>query len=281
MNTPQKTSLKLEIEQTRQRPLFRWAGSKRQIIHRLLPYWNDEFQRYVEPFAGSAALFFAVNPPKALLGDLNQDLIEAYMILRDSPRALYRRVTSIPRNRKTYQLIRNKKPSSLTRFQRATRFVYLNRFCFNGIYRTNLQGEFNVPYSPSGTGTFPPLKEFERCAEILGRADIHSWEFSKTLGQVKKGDFVYIDPPYAVQERRVFREYGPKLFGNDDLQTLKDLLVDINRKGAVFLLSYADSKEARDTFSNWKMKRMRVRRNISGFSSGRRFSYEVMASNAF
>lgn len=244
-----------------------------------MPFWKPTYQRYVEPFAGSATLFFAINPTKALLADLNDDLIATYGVLKKNPQKLHRLVASIPRNKKTYLMLRAKKKVTLSKIERAARFIYLNRFCFNGIYRTNKSGDFNVPYAPNGTGQISSLEHFHECAESLERAELRQWDFGVTLSHVRKGDFVYLDPPYAVEDRRVFCEYGPKTFGKRDLNRLSAHLERINLRGAAFLLSYADCTEARQIFKKWKTKRMLVSRNIAGFSSHRRHAYELLVTN--
>jgi DNA adenine methylase len=127
------------------KPFLRWAGSKRKQLARLRSYWSDGFSRYVEPFAGSACLFFELAPPAAVLGDTNRELIEVYKVARDDPARLYRRLCRIERDRRTYNRWRGVDPKSLDRDTRALRFLYLNRNCFNGIYRTNESGQFNVP----------------------------------------------------------------------------------------------------------------------------------------
>jgi len=264
---------------TQARPLLRWAGSKRQTVERLKQLWGTDHTRYVEPFAGSAALFFAIRPNKALLADKNADLIDTYNVLCDRPLELHTRLTSMVRSKDLYYSLRSQDPRSLPPFERAIRFLYLNRYCFNGLYRTNASGEFNVPYAPSGTGSFPSADVFEASARLLATATRRAWDFGTTLRYVKEGDFVYLDPPYAVESRRVFREYGSFGFGREELLRLAGHLRRIDERGAVFLLTYADCSEARELFSEWKQKRIAVRRNIAGFAGARRRAYELLVSN--
>lgn len=259
--------------------ILRWAGSKLQLLPVLVEFWESKFERYVEPFAGSARLFFEIEPEAALLGDKNEDLIQAYEVLRDTPAELHEATLSIPRSKEAYYETRRQNPAKLSALHRAARFIYLNRYCFNGLYRTNLQGQFNVPYAASGTGSIPELERFRACGTLLMNADLRSWDFGTTLRYVRPGDFVYIDPPFVVQSRRVFSEYGPKSFANADLPRLARHLKTIDRKGAVFVLSYADCREARELSRGWPTKRLRVRRNIAGFAGARRNAYELIVSN--
>ena len=261
------------------RPVLRWAGSKRQTVNRLRKLWNSGYMRYVEPFAGSAALFFAIRPNSALLADKNTELIETYQVLCERPLELHDRLTSLPRTSDVYYSFRGQDPAGLSRSERAIRFLYLNRHCFNGLYRTNLKGQFNVPYAPSGTGGFPTPEQFQACARLLTGVQLRAWDFGTTLRYVKNNDFVYLDPPYAVESRRVFREYGAFGFGRPDLLRLVDHLHRIDERGAVFLLTYADCAEARKLFSPWRQKRIAVRRNIAGFAGAHKRAFELLVSN--
>jgi DNA adenine methylase len=260
-------------------PLLRWAGSKRKILPTLSKYWDPKYTRYVEPFAGSAALFFSLQPGRAVLGDINRELMETYKVVRESPDDVYDAVVRIKRNATTYYALRSKDLATLSTFERAVRFIYLNRYCFNGIYRTNKAGRFNVPYANKKPGVIPSIEQFRRCANLLHRADLRAADFGNVLRTVRKNDFVYLDPPYAVQSRRIFRQYDERDFLQQDLRRLKEHLLNIQRKGAFFILSYADCKEIRSEFADWQMCRVRVRRNIAGFVSARRTATEVIVTN--
>lgn len=260
-------------------PIFRWAGSKRKQLPVLETHWHSGFQRYVEPFAGSAALFFHLQPDRALLGDINHGLIEAYEVVRQRPDEIYHAVSAIPRVEKAYYRERAKRPTSLSRFERAVRFVYLNRHCFNGIFRTNANGEFNVPFAHMKSGAIPPIEDFRRTAILLSRATLKCSDFGAILSSVRKNDFVFLDPPYAVASRRIFRQYDKRAFTPGDLTRLATHLERIDERGAKFVLTYADCKEASTTFKQWKRRRIRVRRNIAGFVDARRFAFEVLVTN--
>lgn len=275
-----KAATNMSQEQTYEvRPILRWAGSKRKLLRRLKGFWNNTYDRYVEPFAGSCCLFFAIAPNDALLADKNSELIETYEVLSDHADDLYKEVRSYPSNAKTYYKLRSINAQSLSRLKRAARFVYLNRNCFNGLYRTNRKGQFNVPYGSSRAGALPTLEEFRACARQLMNASIRAWDFGTTLRYVRKNDFVYLDPPYAVKSRRIFREYGPKYFGAEDLERLFDHLDRIDGRGAKFVLSYADCREIRALGAKWDMRRVSVRRHIAGFTGSRRRAYEFLVTN--
>jgi DNA adenine methylase len=262
------------------KPFLRWAGSKRKQIPRLRAYWRGDHARYVEPFAGSACFFLALAPDSALLSDKNADLIEAFRVARAKPQQVYDGVAAIPRTATKYYAMRKLSPASLGQLERAIRFIYLNRNCFNGIYRTNGDGQFNVPFATSRAGEFVTRDEFFEAAKLLKRATLQGCDFGRTLMAVRKDDFVYLDPPYAVESRRVFREYGAKSFSKVDLTRFKRHLHRIDSRGATFLVSYADCKEGREMAKPWNVTRMRVRRNVAGFTRSRRSGYELLISNS-
>jgi DNA adenine methylase len=259
-------------------PFLRWAGSKRRHVPFLRQYWSrTEHKRYIEPFAGSAALFFALAPPRAVLGDLNCELIQTYRAVRNDPDGVYRRLSRFATGRRAYKRLRATR-SGHTAWE-AARFIYLNRFCFNGLYRTNRQGDFNVPYGAPKNDHLPGLDQLRVSANLLSRARLMHADFRRPLVLVEPGDFVYMDPPYAVSRRRVFVEYSPEHFSSKDLDDLAAWLEEIDRRKAYFILSYADSYEARGLFRGWKRRRFAVRRNVAGFAGARRNCYELFVSN--
>jgi DNA adenine methylase len=261
------------------KPFLRWAGSKRKQISRLSQFCPDKYKRYIEPFAGSACLFFHLQPQVALISDKNAELIETYAVVREHPVDVYAGVMAIPRSSRTYYAVRKQDPRHLSEIERAIRFIYLNRNCFNGIFRTNSAGRFNVPFASSRAGVFVSCEEFLLAAALLRRARLRAWDFGTALRHVRRDDFVYLDPPYAVDARRVFREYGARPFGAKDLGRLKEHLQRIDARGAAFLVSYADSKEARDLAKPWRVSRMRVRRYVAGFAGARKRTYELLITN--
>jgi DNA adenine methylase len=260
-------------------PFLRWAGSKRRLLPKLAQFWGVHYQRYVEPFAGCAALFFRIQPASALLADINGELIETYDVVRENPDALYEALMAIPGGEDQYYQVRDKNPFRLTKFSRAVRFVYLNRHCFNGIYRTNNEGRFNVPFGGQKPGRIPPVEVFRKCARLLQRATLRTCDFGHVLRDTRQGDFVYLDPPYAVESRRVFREYDPRGFVRTDLDRLAGHLMRMDSRGVHFVVSYADCAEARAVLAGWRPTRVRVRRNVAGFAGSRRTAYELVATN--
>lgn len=262
------------------KPFIRWAGSKRKLIPTLKQYWPAHAVTYIEPFMGSACLFFELAPQKAILGDMNQDLVNAFRCMKQQPENVHAVLTQLPTDADSYAAIRALDVRSLDKLSRAARFLYLNRFCFNGLYRTNSSGQFNVPYGPKRNGTFPSAQALVTASAALRHAKIRRSDFEDLVwSSTGKGDFVYLDPPFAVSDRRVFTQYGPGTFGLEDLWRLSETLDEIDRRGAHFLLSYAQCREAEALFKKWHRKATLTTRNIAGFSAARRTSVELLYSN--
>ena len=261
------------------KPFLRWAGSKRQLLPILSSYWSCQFERYLEPFLGSGSLFFHLRPRCAVLGDINSGLMEAYKQVRDCLEEVLFELSRMRKGKDQYYRIRSIDTSSLTASQSAARLIYLNRFAFNGLYRTNRNGEFNVPYGGEKSGNIPKRELLAACSSALQGVSLISGDFELVLSQASAGDFVYLDPPYSVKARRVFNMYGPSSFGINDLQRLRLWLDELTERGVEFLLSYARCEEANLLMDGYAATEVTVRRNIAGFSGSRRRAGEWLISN--
>lgn len=262
------------------RSMIRWAGSKKKLLPKLSEYWRRPYDRYLEAFAGSASLFFHLTPNSALLNDINCELIEAYKVLKNDPDAVHAALVGVENSEEQYYIERQKDSAALSPFERAVRFFYLNRFCFNGIFRTNLQGRFNVPYGGGRSGGIPDLDEWREASALLGKAELFSMDFEEFLRtNARTGDFIYLDPPYAVSNRRIFRQYSPQTFGLDDVDRLANVLFELDSRGCHFLVSYAKSPETNRIAADWNVKQTLAQRNVAGFAKHRRRAVEVFITN--
>jgi DNA adenine methylase len=193
------------------KPLFRWPGGKRWLVDRLLELLPPNLEgRYFEPFVGGGALFFAYQPERSVIADSNHDLMNSYRVLRDSPAELADLLASWSTDEETYYRVRAEDPADS--LHRAARFIYLTTLAFNGIYRVNLGGKFNVPYGHRsyqlGSGDL-----FARYSRALKRAEILTADFSDVLALPTPGDVVYLDPPYTVAHaNNGFVKYNDRLF---------------------------------------------------------------------
>ncbi len=261
-------------------PFLRWAGSKRRLLPVLQTYWKPSHKRYLEPFAGSACLFFALRPPRAILGDLNPELIATYLEVKHRLEAVTGELAILtPSSKEEYARLRALSPTQLNPAARAARFIYLNRYCFNGIYRTNLKGEFNVPFSGDRCGSVPSTETMKRCARELRTARLVNGDFEKVLEHAERGDLIYMDPPFAVRGRRVFREYDPSTFTHGDITRLRGWMERLAAAKINFVVSYAECDEADVLKRDFSYQTVSVRRNIAGFAAHRTVTNEVMISN--
>lgn len=268
------------IQKQATRPFLRWAGSKRKVLPYLKRFVPPQFNRYIEPFAGSACLFFDLQPKHAILSDLNRELIDTYRTVRNDPQLVGRTLAKLPVGREAYYKIRFLKIDKMSAVQRAARFIYLNRFCFNGLYRTNTKGDFNVPYGAPKTTNVPTAESLDLCSILLRRATLTSGDFEEVIrSRLQRGDFIYLDPPFFQNSRRVFREYNPVPFQATDLKRLSRLLHAIDKAGANFVLSYSACAEAKIAFKGWHTTQIRTTRNISGFTKHRRVATEIVITN--
>jgi DNA adenine methylase len=237
------------------------------------------FERYLEPFAGSAYLFFSIAPKRAILGDINAELMLTYRAVKKSPTEVLQELKGRRRSKRAFLRMRAIDPRTLTASARAARFIYLNRFCFNGLYRTNQSGQFNVPFGASNTGTLPGQAALFACSNALRRVRLITGDFERVLRHAKRGDFVYMDPPYAVDTRRVFNEYDSTNFSTKDVKRVRRGMERLDRLGVKFVVSYADSPEAESLRRGFDSTTVSVRRNIAGFTSRRKKADEILIWN--
>jgi DNA adenine methylase len=260
-------------------PFLRWAGSKRKLLPELRSYWSPSYTRYVEPFMGSACLFFDLLPKRALLGDINSELVLCYEQVRLGPKSVYWHLSRFRADADSYYMLRSEDPLQMSAPRRAARLIYLTRFCFNGLYRTNQAGQFNVPHGGGRTGSLPTYGQLLAVSNNLASATFVCADFEVTIDQVQEGDFVYLDPPYWVEGKRRTNQYGPNTFCHRDLLRLGECLETINQRGAYFVLSYEDSEEANLLAGSWHTAKLPVRRNVAGFARNRRVALELVTTN--
>ncbi len=261
------------------KPILRWAGSKRQLVPVLKRFWNNDFNTYIEPFAGSACLFFDLEPKKAIIGDLNRELINMYTLVKQDPQIVYECYQRLGEGEEEYYKIRKRFSESLTQAEQAAIFIYLNLHCFNGLYRTNAKGEFNVPYGHFKKKREIDLKLLESASEKLKEVQLINNDFETVMNLAQENDFVYLDPPFWTEKGKTFSSYVSRPFGSNDLQRLDNLLLKLNERGAKFLVSYADSIEGLELLEKWGVQKVKTKRFISGKSSNRNSVYELLATN--
>lgn len=244
------------------KPLFRWPGGKRWLV----PIVREiaaraDYQTYHEPFAGAAAVFFDLAPRSAWLSDVNLELMSAYRIIRDRPKALFRALSALPHGEDDYYAIREWSPPSGV--DAAARFLYLRQTAFGGIYRTNRAGQFNVPYGGLRRKEMLSLDDIRSAAAALATAELECDSFEASLRIAQGGAFVYADPPYAASETEgeQFSRYTDRYFAWSDQEALAKLLGDLARQGAYIVASNADLPGVRDLYPAELFHRVRIDRS--------------------
>jgi DNA adenine methylase len=248
------------------RPFLKWPGGKRWLIHRQGAAIPKGFNRYFEPFVGSGAVFFFIRPKRALLSDINPDVVDAYRGIKDDPfmvEELLERHADLHCS-KYYYLVRSTSPRST--IARAARLIYLNRTCFNGVYRLNHGGMFNVPKGARDEVIFDD-DNFSELARCLQHAELRCSDFETVIDEAKSFDFVFADPPYTVRHNvNGFVKYNEILFSWGDQVRLAKCLRRAVRRGARILCTNADHASIRELYSNGEFSLERVTR-FSGISA--------------
>jgi DNA adenine methylase len=250
-----KRRTQVEPREVKCPPLLKWPGGKRSLLNVLLPLVPTSFNRYFEPFFGGGALFFALQPKKAHLSDKNAELIHAYSQVRNRPEAVIRELRRLRNSERHYYSIRSSVPRGDV--ARAARLIYLITLAFNGIYRVNLKGEFNVPY---GFKTHLEPCDEERIREasgVLKKAVVRVQDFEKALSGAGKGDLVYLDPPYTVAHgNNGFIKYNAKIFSWEDQLRLARVAKELDAKGCTVIVSNADHSSIRRLYSGFATTRL-------------------------
>lgn len=219
-------------------PFLKWAGGKGQLLPKLLPLRPATYQRYIEPFLGGGALFFALAPKRALLGDCNAELITTYQVVRDQPGELMQQldVHRANHSKEYYYRIRAQRPTAP--LEVAARLIYLNKTCFNGLYRVNRAGQFNVPMGSYVNPQLYDRSTLLAAAQALATADLQATDYLATLAAAKRGDFVYLDPPYVpLSSTAAFTSYTRRDFGERDQHALADIYRELDQRGCFVMLS--------------------------------------------
>jgi DNA adenine methylase len=258
-------------------PILRWAGSKRAVLPLLSGAAPRVFTRYFEPFCGSARLFLALRPAVSQVSDINVELIACYRAIRRNPRAVFRRLVSFPLSDGFYYELRSQPVSKLSAVDRAARFLYLNRRCFNGVYRTNRQGQFNVPVGRN-TGSIPEEARIIDFGRSLRRAKLLACDFESALAGTTRGDFVYLDPPYFTT-RPTYGEYGYSTFRSTDSERLVNVIRQMHARGVLVLLSYGGEDDVASQLPGFSSRSVLVRRHIAGEPKKRRDQFDRIIKN--
>lgn len=268
-------------------PVVKWVGGKRQLIHEIYPLLPKKITSYCEPFLGGGAILFYIQPNKCIINDLNKDLIEVYEIIRDSVDLLiedlkkhkntseyFYKIRDIDRNKSEFQ--------TMSKIERASRILYLNKTCFNGLFRVNSLGEFNSPfgyYKNPNIVNEPILRAVNKYF-ASNSINIFNEDFSETLNRVGKGCFVYLDPPYdPVSDTSNFTGYNKGGFNRDEQIRLKECCDYLNKRNIKFLLSNSSTEFIKNLYHEYNIFTISAKRSINSNGHGRGKLEEVLIRN--
>lgn len=262
-------------------PFLKWAGGKRWLVDRYFSYLDVQHNRFIEPFLGSGAVFFRLMPKTAILCDKNEQLIETYSAIRDDWALVERYLHDHHRkhSKEYYYEVRSKRPRSPA--SRAARFIYLNRTCWNGLYRVNLSGEFNVPI---GTKINAVLEtdDFEYISQLLSSVELLAGDFELALSQAGDGDFVFIDPPYTVKHNfNGFVKYNESIFSWDDQVRLRDCVASASARGAKVIVTNACHESIKEIYRDVGEVEVLSRASVIAGKRGARGRYEEVVIKCF
>jgi DNA adenine methylase len=232
-------------------PFLKWPGGKRWLVHQYASLFPSHYGRYLEPFLGGGAVFFYLTPRCAVLSDTNGDLVNAYQCLKTHAQTIDKRLSGLQRkhSKTLYYRIRAMRPTDP--IDRAVRFLYLNRTCFNGIYRVNLRGEFNVPIGTKELVEYPK-NYLQEIADCLRYASLRVADFEETIDKAMVNDFVFVDPPYTVMHNNNnFLKYNANLFSWTDQRRLASAIKRAARRGAAIMISNADHQSVRELYGDF------------------------------
>ena len=256
-------------------PVFKWPGGKRSLISSIEPFLDRPYRRLVEPFCGGAALFFYLRPRAALLADRNVDLINAYVQIRDNVEDVIDRLKDMQNTEAAYYEARTRRPR--TALTRAIRFIYLMQLSFNGIYRENLRGDFNVPYGYKTWLTVCDEERLRAASLALQGTECEAQTYGETMESLRETDLVYVDPPYTVSHNNNgFIKYNRTLFSWNDQKDLATACEQARRKGSAVIVSNADHHEIRALYPEFDYHQLNRFCPISGSAGGRKHVTEAL-----
>lgn len=261
--------------ESRRRSVLKWAGGKGLLAPRIAALLPAQMSTYLEPFAGGASVFLALAETgrfkSALLSDTNKELINLYRVLQHDVEGLILALQALPYSEEDYYRIRAQPPSRLSSMERAARLVYLNRTCFNGLYRENASGEFNVPFGRYVNPRICNPARLRDAAAAFKLAQLKTTDFRSACRGAVRGDAVYFDPPYAPldAQRQSFSNYQAGGFGDSHQRRLAALFGELAERGVHAVLSNSDTPRVRELYAGYELHALQVGRPINREVGGR------------
>ena len=270
-------------------PILKWVGGKRQLLSEIIPLIDESCDNYVEPFIGGGAVLFRLQPKKAIINDYNTELINVYRTVRDDLDGLvallkeHEKYNSSDYYYEVRALDRTPDFDKMSNLEKAARIIYLNKTCYNGLYRVNSLGQFNSPYGRYKNPNIVNEVVLRAISKYLNRNEIsiRSGDYKDVLNDIEKNSFVYLDPPYIpISSSSSFTGYTEGGFGYDKQVELKEECDKLNSKGVHFLQSNSDCEEIRELYKDYRIKIVKAKRAINSDAKKRGQINEVLIYNA-
>lgn len=252
------------------KPFLKWAGGKTQLLTELHKYVPKNFNKYIEPFIGGGAMFFSLNPHESIIADSNEELVITYSQVKEAVESVIEHLETFEHSEDFFYNIRSLDPNELEHSYRAARLIYLNKTCFNGLYRVNKKGQFNVPYG-KGKGSFLNGEVLRNASEFLAETTIIKGDYLDILTEfATEDDFIFLDPPYyPVGKYSDFKRYTKEFFYHDNQVQLKQEFDRLVNMGCKVVLTNSDHEVILDLYSDYEIDIIETRRMISSNSKTR------------
>jgi DNA adenine methylase len=261
------------------KPFVKWAGGKTQLLGELLKRFPKNVRRYHEPFLGGGAVFFSTQPTRAYLSDVNAELIATYQAIRDHVEEVIEALQAHEVNEAYYYAVRAQDSDTLDPIQCAARTLFLNRTCYNGLYRVNRSGQFNVPYGHYANPTLCNAANLRLASRALKKVTLVEQSVFAMSRRVRRGDLVYFDPPYdPVSPSASFTAYAKQGFGRPEQESLRDLFLRLAQRGVHVVLSNSDTPFIRQLYRGCRIDRVQARRAINSRADRRGTVGEVIVT---
>jgi DNA adenine methylase len=260
---------------------LKWAGGKSQLLEQLRAHLPSSFNGYFEPFLGGAALFFSLgNRRPAFLSDINAELILCYRAIRDDVEGVIEALRAHTYEREHFYVVRDREPAALSICERAARTIFLNKTAFNGLYRVNNQGKFNVPFGRHRKPVICDPENLRACALALSGTWVDTLDFASATAAASAGDLVYFDPPYVpLSATAQFTAYARGGFNWESQETLASVVDELTRRNVRVMLSNSDVPALRKLYRDHRIEKVRASRRINSKSDGRGLVDEILVMN--
>lgn len=247
------------------KPFVKWAGGKARLLGQLGYLFPSQYEVYHEPFLGGGAVFFHLAPASAYLSDSNEELVNAFLMVRDHCEDLIQSLAGHRNERDYYYRIRDLHPEDLQPVERASRFIYLNKTCYNGLYRVNKKGRFNVPFGRYKNPCYDDRDTLTEASRLLRRARaIEAADFACVLDRANPGDFVYFDPPYQpISHTSRFTSYTAGSFNESQQERLAQVYRKLDSRGCRVMLSNSNSDLILRLYAGYRVERVRAKRAVN------------------